>query len=85
MESLNLSEIGKSLAETIVLTGFAKSKREARQFIKDGAITLNNRKITDPQARLCMYEHEGVKCFACLQIVEGKPDITLLANEDPIS
>lgn len=33
--------------ELLVVIGAAKSKREARQFIKDGAIQVNGRKIKE--------------------------------------
>ena len=51
VEELNINQIGKSIAELLVQVGFAKSKREARQFITDGAVTLGEFKVTDPMAR----------------------------------
>lgn len=37
----------KSVVDLLVETNLASSKREARQFIQSGAITLNNQKISD--------------------------------------
>jgi tyrosyl-tRNA synthetase len=33
------------IVDALVLTGLAKSKREARQFIKDGAVRVNGVKV----------------------------------------
>lgn len=35
-------EKGLPLVDVLVFVGFAKSKREARQFIKDGAVRLSH-------------------------------------------
>ena len=40
-------QVGESLADILVRAGLASSKREARQFIDDGAIVLNGEKISD--------------------------------------
>lgn len=39
--------IGESLVDTLELAKLAASKREARQFIEDGAITINGKKVSD--------------------------------------
>lgn len=44
-KKINDSQIG--LINAITLSGLAKSNREAREFIKNNAITLNNEKTTD--------------------------------------
>ncbi len=44
--------IGASLAEDLVATNLASSKKEARQFIKSGAISVNGAKITDETKKL---------------------------------
>jgi tyrosyl-tRNA synthetase len=38
---------GISLVDALVKSSLATSKREARQFLEDGAVTLNNKKTTD--------------------------------------
>jgi tyrosyl-tRNA synthetase len=38
---------GTMLTDALVDTGLAASKREARQFLSDGAITLNGEKVED--------------------------------------
>ena len=35
------------LLETLIALGVASSKREAREFVKNGAITINGQKVTD--------------------------------------
>lgn len=41
------ASVGSPLLDVLVLTGLASSKREARQFISDGAATLNGKKFDD--------------------------------------
>jgi tyrosyl-tRNA synthetase len=43
---------GQPLVEVLVDAGLARSRREARAFLKDGAVYLNNRKIADVEAAL---------------------------------
>lgn len=45
--SLSKVAIGTSLVDALVTSKLASSKREARQFLVDGAITLNGVKVTD--------------------------------------
>lgn len=42
--------ISASLVEDLVCTGLASSKKEARQFIKSGAVSVNGKKATDDGA-----------------------------------
>ena len=42
-------EGGKSLVDTLIDVRFATSKREAREFIKNGAVLVNGDKITDTE------------------------------------
>ena len=44
------ADAGNDIIDLIVASGLASSKREARQFIEDGAITLNGSKV--PESRL---------------------------------
>ena len=49
----NFQQVGKELAAIMIDVGFAKSKTEARNHIKGGAIKINDQKVVDPFARLC--------------------------------
>ena len=40
-------EIGESLVDLLIRLGASQSKREAREFITNGAITINGEKYTD--------------------------------------
>lgn len=53
-QSLSAKEInsGTGILDALVLSGLASSKREAREFIKNGAISLNGTKISDEKATL---------------------------------
>lgn len=55
-EKIDIKTIGKDLAEIIVQAKFAKSKTEARKFIKQGAIRINDDVVKDPFARLAEVE-----------------------------
>jgi len=41
---------GQKLVDVLVESGLAKSKREARDFIESGAVSLRGEKITDVEA-----------------------------------
>lgn len=43
---------GMNIVDTLIAAGLAQSKREAREFVESGAITLADRKITDPNYAL---------------------------------
>jgi tyrosyl-tRNA synthetase len=43
---------GIAVADLLVMTGLAKSKSEARRGIQQGAVRMNDRKITDPTMRV---------------------------------
>ena len=43
---------GESLADTLVSSGLASSKRAAREFISNGAVTIKGEKLTDPETVL---------------------------------
>ena len=43
---------GNDLLDILVASGLAESKREARQFIQDGAVVLNSEKITESRLLL---------------------------------
>ena len=66
-DELDISKIGKGIAELLVLAGMASSKREARQFIKDGAVRLGDFKVTDPMARAFLDENDNWKVIERIQ------------------
>ncbi len=43
---------GRPLVEVLVESRLASSKREAREFIESGAVTLGGEKLTDPEAKV---------------------------------
>ena len=45
---------GMDIADMLVAAGFAKSKTEARRLVKDGAIKIQDIKVTDPFARVAV-------------------------------
>lgn len=52
---INLDEvpqIGKELAEIVVIAGLTDSKTKARRLIADGAIKINDQKVKDSYSRL---------------------------------
>lgn len=49
------TRVGEPLADVLVQAALAASKREARQFMADGAVALNGAKVTDP-SRVLMKE-----------------------------
>jgi ribosomal protein S4 len=52
----DFQQVGKELAAIMIDVGFAKSKTEARNHIKGGAIKINDQKVIDPFARLMKTE-----------------------------
>lgn len=43
---------GEKIVDVLVSTTLAKSKREAREFVEAGAVTINGEKITDPEIEI---------------------------------
>ena len=52
MPTVKLETIDLSILDSIVLTGLAPSKGQARQLVTQGGISLNDKKITDMNYRL---------------------------------
>ena len=52
MPTVKLETIDLSILDSIVLTGIAPSKGQARQLVTQGGISLNDKKITDMNYRL---------------------------------
>ncbi|KKW20025.1 MAG: Tyrosine-tRNA ligase [Parcubacteria group bacterium GW2011_GWA2_51_10] len=67
--------LGAFLIDSLVESGLASSKREARQFIDDGAITLNGGKVSDTE-RVLMHEDFQDAPLAILK--RGKRNIVVL-------
>ncbi len=68
-------KIGESLADVLVRAALAASKREARQFTEDGAITLNGAKVSDT-GRVVMKEDFESTSVALLK--RGKRHVCVL-------
>lgn len=79
MEKISIPENLK-LEDVLVQSGIAKSKREAREWIKGNSIALNGVKVTDPNALIfkekddfangCFLIKRGKKNNYCLQFAE---------------
>ncbi len=50
--SLTVSDNKLPLVDLLIQIGAAKSKREAREFIRNGAISVNDKRQTDPQIEI---------------------------------
>jgi len=57
----DINLIGMSIAELLVQLNWAKSKRDARQFIQDGAVVIGDFKVSDPLARVFLDENDTWK------------------------
>ncbi len=68
-------KLGELLADVLVRANLASSKREARQFTEDGAITLNGAKVSDTN-RLVMKEDFESASVALLK--RGKRTVSVL-------
>lgn len=66
---------GEQLTDVLVRSGLSSSKREARQFIEDGAITVNGAKISD-SGRVVMKEDFESTSIALLR--RGKRNVCVL-------
>ena len=67
------AEVGNDLLDLVVFSGLASSKREARQFIEDGAISLNGEKVSE--SRL-LQESDFTRGIALLR--RGKRNVAVL-------
>ena len=74
-----LADDGLPLVDALVLAGLAKSKSEARRTIKQGGAYVNNRRVTDLEARLTASDlasesvivlRAGKKRYALLRFVD---------------
>lgn len=69
-------KIGEPLADVLVRANLATSKREARQFTEDGAISLNGAKISDT-GRVVMKEDFESSTLALLK--RGKRNVCVIS------
>lgn len=70
------TKLAEPILDVLVAAGLAASKREARQFIDDGAVTLNGARISDSN-RVLMQEDFQNAPLALLK--RGKRNISVLA------
>ncbi len=66
--------VGNDILDLIVASGLASSKREARQFASDGAITLNGQKVTETRL---LEEVDFIKGTILMR--RGKRHVAILA------
>jgi tyrosyl-tRNA synthetase len=55
-EDFDLKDCGMDLAQLFVESGLCKSKTEFRNGVKNGGIRVQDMKITDPFARITIFE-----------------------------
>lgn len=67
--------LGLHLVDVLVQTGLASSKREARQFIEDGAVMLNGGRISDPNRKIM---HEDFQDAPLAKLKRGKRNVAIL-------
>jgi tyrosyl-tRNA synthetase len=69
------------LVDVLVATGLAKSRREARGFIEQGGVYVNNRRVTDVDATLSRADLLHGR-YAVLRRGKGSPHL-LRVSGDP--
>ena len=70
--------IGSSLLDVIVASGLASSKREAREFIENGAISINGVKVADVEHIISETDFSSVAPLAILK--RGKRNVAVLVR-----
>lgn len=70
------AEAGMSLVDALVASSLAASKREARQFIADGAVQLNGEKVTDETRTLAEADFKDGRAI----LKRGKRNIVALTK-----
>ncbi len=69
------TSVGTILVDELVASGLAQSKREAREFVEGGAVTINGEKVTDASTVL-----ESTHFVGGLSLVKrGKKQVALFA------
>lgn len=69
--------IGEALSDVLVRSTLAASKREARQFVEEGAITLNGAKVSDTNRHVMKEDFESAS-VALLK--RGKRNVSVLVQ-----
>jgi len=69
--------IGETLDDVLARSGLASSKREARQFLEQGAVTINGGKITDPSRNIM---HEDFQNAGIALLKRGKQQVRVLTQ-----
>jgi tyrosyl-tRNA synthetase len=71
--------VGASLVDVLIESGLATSKREAREFIEGGAVTLAGVKVTDPAYTIAEndFEQNGLQLLK-----RGKQKVVILVRKD---
>ena len=67
--------LGESMIDVLVKAELAKSRREARQFIEDGAVTMNGAKVSSID-RVMM--HEDFQDAPIATLMRGKRNAVVL-------
>lgn len=67
--------LGESLIDVLVTSGLASSRREARQFIEDGAVSMNGAKVSGID-RVMM--HEDFQDAPIATVMRGKRNVVVL-------
>lgn len=67
--------LGESLVDVLVKSGLATSRRESRQFIEDGAVTINGAKVSGID-RVMM--HEDFQDAPIATLTRGKRNVVVL-------
>ena len=67
--------LGLHIVDVLVETKLASSKREARQFIEDGAVMLNGGRISDPNRKIM---HEDFQDAPLAKLKRGKRNAAIL-------
>ena len=67
--------LGLHLVDVLVQTELASSKREARQFIEDGAVMLNGGRISDPNRKIM---HEDFQDHSLAKLKRGTRNAAIL-------
>lgn len=66
---------GEALSDVLVRAGLASSKREARQFIDDGAVVYNGAKVTDTNREIL---HEDFQTSPLALLKRGRRNVCVL-------
>ena len=69
--------VGESVIDVLVRSGLAQSKREARQFLQEGAVMLNGVKISDLEVKL---PKDAFSAHGLALLKRGKREVRVLVR-----